>query len=283
MAIITISRGCFSHGKEVAECVAKQLGYQCISQEALLEACHAFDIPEAKLYDSLHDAPGLIERITHVRQRLIDRIQAALLEYVERDNVVYHGFAGQMLLEGVAHVLKVRVIADPEERVKILQRRQHLSREAALEIIGREDHERAEWYRSIYRIDMNDPRFYDLVLHVGRLTIDDACDILCQMANSSSFRTTPQSTAALADLALENHVKAAIADICKADVTCRDGVVHLRVQGQKLIPAGAASPRIQHQVQDQIYDDVYEKIIALVSAIPGVKDIDCAIDTPYYV
>lgn len=45
---------------------------------------------------------------------MIDRIQAALLEHVARDNVVYHGFAGQMLLEGIAHVLKVRVIADPD-------------------------------------------------------------------------------------------------------------------------------------------------------------------------
>ena len=28
MAIITISRGCFSHGKEIAEKVADRLGYQ---------------------------------------------------------------------------------------------------------------------------------------------------------------------------------------------------------------------------------------------------------------
>lgn len=74
-----------------------------------------------------------------------------------------------------------------------------------------------------------------------------------------------------------------LAGVCKAEVRCREGIVHLRVEGQKLIPSGAASPSLQHQVQDQIRDDVYQKIVGIVSAIPGVKDIDCAINTPYFV
>ena len=190
MAIITISRGCFSHGKEIAESVAERLGYECISQEVLLEASRTFDVPEAKLVASLHDAPGLIARITRVRQRIIDGIQAALLEHVVKDNVVYHGFAGQILLDGIDHVLKVRVIADIEERIKLLQRRNPVSREAALDRIDFEDQERVEWYRSIYRINMHDSRLYDMVLHIGRLTIADACEIICQTATGSSFCTT---------------------------------------------------------------------------------------------
>ena len=283
MAIITISRGCFSHGKEIAEGVAERLGYECISQEVLLETSRAFDVPEDKLFASLHDAPGLMERITHVRQRVIDGIQAALLEYVVKDNVVYHGFAGQILLNGIDHVLKVRVIADMEERIKLLTQRRQISREAAITLIDREDQERAEWYRSIYRIDANDPRLYDVVLHIGRLTIDDACDIICRTADGERFQTTPGSSAALLDVALTSHVKVAIKDICKAEVTCRDRIVHVRVRGQKIKASGAASPHVQHQLQDQIRDDVYQKIVAMVSSIPGVKEIDCSIDTPYYV
>lgn len=283
MAIVTISRGCFSHGKEIAECIADRLGYDCISQEVLLEASRTFDIPEAKLVASLHDAPGLIARITHVRQRIIDGIQAALLAHVVKDNVVYHGFAGQILLDGIDHVLKVRVIADVEERITLLQRRKQISREAALDLIDGEDQERAEWYRSIYRIDMHDAGLYDMVLHIGRLTIADACEIICRTATGSSFQTTALSSAALADLALESHVKVAIGGLCKADVRCRDGRVQLRVRGQKLKPSGIASPHVRHQVQDRIREDVYDKIVAVLSDIPGVKDIDCSIDTPYYV
>ncbi|BBO74276.1 hypothetical protein DSCW_16930 [Desulfosarcina widdelii] len=283
MAIITISRGCFSHGKDIAEAVAKRLGYECISQEVLLEASRTFDLPEEKLFASLHDAPGLMERITHVRQRFIDSIQTALLEHVVKDNVVYHGFAGQILLDGIDHVLKVRVIADMEARINLLMQRQQITRDVAVARIDREDEERVEWYRSIYRIDANDPRLYDLVLHIGRLTVADACDIVCRTATGKSFQATPASSSALLDLALTNHVKVAIKDVCKADIRCRDGIVHLRVKGQKIKASGVAGPEIQHQVQDQIRDDLYQKIIGLVSSIPGVKEIDCAVDTPYTV
>jgi cytidylate kinase len=282
MAIITISRGCFSHGKEIAESVAARLGYECISQEILLEAAQSSHVSETKLFESLHDAPGLLDRITHVRQRFIDWFQAALLEHVTKDGVVYHGFAGQILLAGISHVLKVRVIADMEERVALLMTRQRISREDALRLIEKEDHERAEWYRTIYRTDMHDPRLYDMVLHIDRLTIDDACNAICQIASSDSFAATAQSGAALADLALENHAKAVIQDICKADVTAKDGIVHIRVQGQKLKAAGVASPDVQHQVQDQIQEDLYGKIVSAVSRLPGVKDIDCSIDAPYF-
>lgn len=282
MAIITISRGCCSYGKAIAECVADKLGYECISQEVLFEASQSFQVPESKLFESLHDAPGLMERLTHARQRFINDIQAALLEHVVKDNVVYHGFAGQMLLGDISHVLKVRVIAEMEQRVRLLMEREKAPRAEAVRMIEHEDHERAEWYRTFYRIDMNDPRLYDLVVHIGRLTIDDACDIVCRTAASRSFSATQQSTEDLADLALESHVKVALEGICHADVDCRAGVVHLRVRGQKLVTAGVASPHVQHQVQDQIREDVYENIVAIVSNIPGVKDIDCTIDAPYY-
>ena len=38
MSVITVSRGSYSRGKEVAEKVAQELGYACISREVLLEA-----------------------------------------------------------------------------------------------------------------------------------------------------------------------------------------------------------------------------------------------------
>ncbi|MBU1162009.1 MAG: cytidylate kinase-like family protein, partial [Proteobacteria bacterium] len=53
MAIITISRGCFSHGQEIAEKVAGMLGYECISREVLIEAAKLFNVSEKKLIKSL--------------------------------------------------------------------------------------------------------------------------------------------------------------------------------------------------------------------------------------
>ena len=49
MSIVTISRGSYSRGKEVAEKLARALNYECISREIILEASEHFNIPELKL------------------------------------------------------------------------------------------------------------------------------------------------------------------------------------------------------------------------------------------
>jgi len=37
MSVIAISRGSFSHGKEIAEKVASKLDYKCMSKDLILE------------------------------------------------------------------------------------------------------------------------------------------------------------------------------------------------------------------------------------------------------
>ena len=96
--VITISRGSYSRGKEVAEKVASELGYECISRDILLEASEEFNIPELRLVRALHDAPSVLERFTHGRERYVSYIRKALLQRIRKDNVVYHGLAGHYFL-----------------------------------------------------------------------------------------------------------------------------------------------------------------------------------------
>jgi cytidylate kinase len=282
MAIITISRGCFSHGKDIAEQVAKTLGYECLSQEFLMEASQFFSVPEKKLMESIHDAPGILERITHAREKFLSYIRAALLEHVKKDNVVYHGYAGHLLIPGVSHVLKVRVIAEMRDRLAFLQDRKKMSRDEALDFIEREDKHRAEWNHYFFKTDMSDPQLYDMVLNIGRLRIRDACEIICTAARSEAYRTTPESEKAISDLAVSSHVKAALQEICDAEVTSDDGIVHIKVSGQKLTKTGVASPELQIHVQEQIREDLTREIMEAIKGIPGVTEVICDIDQPYY-
>ena len=132
MSIITISRGSYSRGKEVAEKLAQALGYECISREILLEASEKFNIPEIKLVRAIHDAPSILERITYGKERYVAYLRAALLKHVQKDHVVYHGLAGHFFLQGIPHVLKVRIIADLEDRVQEEAARKHLGRRGPL-------------------------------------------------------------------------------------------------------------------------------------------------------
>ena len=228
MAIITISRGSYSRGKEVAEKVAEKLGYECLSRDVLLQASQEFNIPEIRLVRALHDAPSVLERFTHGKERYISYIRKALLKHVQRDNVVYHGLAGHFFLQDIPHVVKIRIIADMAERVKEEVKRQNIPAEKALYVLKKDDDERRRWGIQLYGIDTWDSQLYDMVLHIKTITVDDAVDTICRLAHSRAFQTTPESRRVLDDLLLAAEIKAAVVEIePMLNVTAENGVVHI--------------------------------------------------------
>ena len=180
MAIITISRGSYSKGKEIAEKTAEKLGYECVSREVLLEASEHFRIPEIKLVRALHDAPSILGRFSFGKERYMAFVEEAFLEHVQKDNVVYHGLAGHFFLKGVEHNLKVRIVADIEDRIKLEMERENITEDEARYTIEKDDRERQKWSMALYGIDTADPRLYDLLIHIRKITVDDAvCEHCC--------------------------------------------------------------------------------------------------------
>jgi cytidylate kinase len=212
MSIITISRGSYSRGKEVAEKVAAKLGYECISRDILLEASEQFNIPEIKLVRAIHDAPSILERFTYGKERYVAYIKAALMKHIQKDNVVYHGLAGHFFLQEVPHVLKVRIVADLEDRIAEEMKRENLSAAEARHILKKDDDERRRWGIQIFGVDTWNSMLYDMVLHIKHLTVDDAVDLILQVIKLPCFRTTPPSQKILDDQTLVARVQAALVE-----------------------------------------------------------------------
>ncbi len=210
MPIITISRGSYSKGKEVAETVAARLGYQCLSREVILDASEHYHIPEIKMIKAIHDAPSILERFGHDKTRFVAYYQSALTSDVQKDNVVYHGLAGHILLKNVPHVLKVRIIADLDDRIRSEMERERVPKQEALAMIVSDDQERRKWTQSLYGVDPWDSSLYDLVFHINKLTVADVVGFICLAADLPQFRTTTESQQKLDDLALASQIKAAL-------------------------------------------------------------------------
>lgn len=257
MSIITISRGSYSHGKEVAEKVAKRMGYNLVAREVLLEASENFNVPEAKLLMTMENAPSLLDRFTNWRERYIAYIQAGILMNFQRDNIVYHGMAGHFFVKGVPHVLKVRIIADVEDRIKLVMERDGISLKEAQRTVKRLDEERSRWSRQLYGIETADPSLYDLVLHIKKLSVEDAVDIIAYTVNLNRFQTTHESQSLMDDLVLAAQVKTTIVDL-KPDVEvfARSGMVTIRFEA-----------RSRREVE------MIEEMENIVRKIPGLKDL----------
>jgi cytidylate kinase len=231
MSIVTISRGAFSLGKDVAEKLAETLGYECISREVLLEASEHFHIPEIKLERAIHDSPSIVEGLVYGEKRYISYIKEAILEHVREDNVVYHGLAGHFFLPGIEHVVKVRITSDLENRVNEEMKRNNMTVEDARKLIIKDDHERRQWSRKLYGIDTWDSSLYDIVLHIGRMGVNEAVHIIKTTVELPCFQTTAESQKAIDDLFLAAHVEAHIVEkIPSVKVSAKDGVVVVSVE-----------------------------------------------------
>lgn len=232
MSIITISRGSYSRGKEVAERVAAELRYACLSRDEIIEeASDEFNIPEVKLIQAIKDAPSILDRFTYGKERFVAYFQAALLAHLKGDNAVYHGLAGHFFLQGVSHVLKVRIIADMEQRARLEMERKGGTYQEALQALKKDDEERKRWSRHLYGLDTMDPNLYDLVINIKQLDVSDAVGLICQAVRSERFRPTPESRQVLQDLALSAAVKAAIISLKPdVEVTAKEGRVFVKTK-----------------------------------------------------
>lgn len=233
MPIITISRGSYSYGKQVAEKIAEKMNYECISRDILLAASKEYNIPEIRLVRALHDAPSVLDRFSYGKERFVAYIRYAFLNYMQKDNLVYHGLAGHYFVQDIPHVIKVRIIADLEDRVKEEMKREGISAEKARYLLKKDDEERRKWSMELYGIDPRDSRLYDLVLHVHRLGVDEAVELICQAAHYKCFQTTEQSRHVLEQKRLGAQIKADLAnEYPMAQVNVQENTAYISVQSR---------------------------------------------------
>lgn len=212
MAIVTISRGTFSGGKILAECLGEQLRYPVLSrEEALAEASRTYGISEAEVETALGEPPHFWQQVPGKRIAYLKCFTAVLLQRAESGNLIYHGNAGHLLIGGISHVLRVRVIAGMEFRIRAAMEQMNCSREAAIAYIDKVDKKRRKWTQFLYGVEWEDPSLYDAVLNLERMGIESACMTISRMVELGDFRVTPGSHQSQEDLLLASKVWIALA------------------------------------------------------------------------
>lgn len=264
MSIICISRGSYYRGRDVAHKVAEKLGYGCVSRDSLLDSSDEFAIPEIKLMRNIQHATQILERYSFGRERYINFISSAIMRHLKNDNAVYHGIAGQFFLYDIKHLLKVRIIADLEERVEAEARRENISRDQARMQLKHDDEERQKWALLLYGIDIVDPNHYDMVLNVSGMEVDDAVHLIVEASQLPCFQPSEESVKKMRNLALAAEIRATLFDYPMAGVTTADGKAYINVKAPEE-QAEAIKLRIEESV----------------STIEDLNDLEVRVD-PYY-
>lgn len=265
MPIITISRGTFSGGKILAECLAEQLGFRLVDRDVIVERAAAYGASQDELREALEKAPSWLERLRHKRYMYLALVQAALTEEVRTGRAIYHGLAGHLLLPPGRMILRTRIIAPMEFRIAMAQERLKLSREEAISYIQRVDQERRKWTHYLYGVDWGDPALYDLVINLQHTTIAEACQLVAYMVRIRCPAFTPADQQLMDDAALASRVKARLA--------IHPPTSHLEFEVQ----ATQGTVRIRGRVSRvEEIDEIQE----IARSTPGVNEVDLSQVTP---
>jgi cytidylate kinase len=161
-----------------------------------------------KLTRALSNKPSIFEKLSLEKKHYITFVQNELLKAVKDENVVYHGLAGHLLLRRLPHVLRVKVVANLEFRIKAAMDRNKLDQKEAIRYIKKVDKERDMWVKSLYHVERNDPAIYDLVINLDRIKLSSAIGVVVSLAMEEEFLQTEESKKRINDLILANNIKA---------------------------------------------------------------------------
>ncbi len=266
MAIITISRGTLSGGTQLAEMLAEKLGYRCVSREIIVKAAADYGVAESKLFDAIGHAPTLLQKLTFERERYLAYIQASLCEYAKDDNLVYHGHAGHFLLDGIAHVLRLRLVADMPYRVRAAMKERDLTEKEAAKYIAKVDKDRYNWTQFLYGKDWSSPELYDIVFNLERVDLNFVYQVVHCAIQQAQFRTTPESAKAMQDLLIASRTRAALA-----------GLPNIRLD-KLLVEAHDGAVTVQGIVKSR---DLSDAVTEAAARVDGVTSVDNQVQIDY--
>ena len=217
MAIVTMSHEMGSGGAEIGAALAERLGYRYVDQDMIGQAARKYGVGEEKLTQLDETKPTLFERFDVETRQHITILQSALLDVAETDNAVIMGRGGQVLLRNIIHVLRVRVMAPFDMRVKRVMKKmagqmgETVDVRTTAEMVRRNDHEKFGRMRYLYDVDWSDPSLYDVVVNTEKLSTLAGVELIIGLLHRPEVAATEASKQLVRDRALASRVRTALA------------------------------------------------------------------------
>src|SRR5437016_14033758 len=217
MAIIVVSTQMGAGGPEIGMALGQKCGFRYVDQELLQDAGRRYGLAEERLSHLDESKPTIFERFDAETRHHITVLQTTLLELAELDNAVFMRGGGQWLLRGVPHVLRVRLIAPFEHRVKQWIKRvaamtgQTPNQRAAADLVRRDDVEKSGRMRYLYEVDIADPTLYELVVNTEKMKYEAAVAVIEGFVRRPDMATTDAGRQMVVSRALASRVQVALA------------------------------------------------------------------------
>ncbi len=259
MPVLLISRGTMSGGELIAQCLNHIDNLRCVTREDLVASVNRHGELATRVTAEIDEATRAYERFSELRRPYKILMRHALLEYAREDNLAYLGYSGHLLVEGIAHFIRIRLVAPLDLRVRMTMGRLRCGEPEAQEYIRTADEDRVRWARFMYGRNIRDPELYDLCLNMDRMSIPTVCSLMRGVIAEPEMQSTPESLAELENQFLASHALVALLEHpetfpLEMGATAQAG--HVLIEGPYLD------------------EPLLNSVVAIVRAVPGIAEVD---------
>jgi len=232
MAVFFISRGTVSGVQILIDCLRERAGITCLSREDLVKEISKYGDWATMAVEQLSNATSAYEHFSQIRRPYIVLMRQALLGKIRKDNGVYYGFSGHLLVPRLEHFVRIRINAPLSLRVAMTMERLKCDEDSAREYIRTSDEHQVRWARFVYGRDIRDPALYDLNINLGHLSTEEICAILEHILQEKRLQLSDELKSQVNRLFSAANVEAALVldprtkDL-EIDAKLDNGCVHL--------------------------------------------------------
>jgi cytidylate kinase len=212
MPLIAMTREMGSLGKDVAAGVATRMKRKVVYHEIIEPIANKMRLRKSHVERFLDGRAGLWERLTTDKTSLSIFTADETFRFLRDGSTgVIRGWGAVHLLRNIPHVVRVRVCAPMEVRVKRMMERLATDDRGAVENeIEMSEEAHTAITRRHFGVNWRDPENYDLVLSTERLSVEECVDEVEGLMRKRTFQETEESLRMVDDLALEWSVRAAL-------------------------------------------------------------------------
>jgi cytidylate kinase len=199
MAIITVSREMGTGAYQIASEIAQRLKYTLIDGPRIKSLAAKYGLTPETLQMVDEKPPSYVTAEDRKRAAALNAIELIILDLARKGNVVIYGRGGQDLLKDCKNILRLRFIADFEERVERFAEREWIDPDMARSLIRRSDHQRGGFIHFYFDRDWQDPNYYDLVFNTSRLSEATIVDCIIAAVKEPAIKESDKSSVAVID------------------------------------------------------------------------------------
>lgn len=271
MQVVLISRGSMSSGQALANSLAERLSFRCVCREDLVKSVDSLGEYAKKVLKTIHTATRAYEQFSQSRRPYLILMRQALLRFIYEGDLIYHGHAGHLLIPDLVWCLRVRIDASMQIRTKNAIERLQLPEAEAYEAVLREDEAMGRWARFMYGKDIRDPKLYDTLFSLDRLSLEGSSAMIEAALKEKEFQPSNKDLQTLEDLCIAARAEAAL-------------VMDARLVNHEI---RASSRKGQVSLEGPYLEESdLSHAIEIVRNVKGVREVDyqtgCAMSFDYY-